>query len=119
MANSSNGIFTGSSTYSTDFQQIIERSVAIASLPLQQLNNQKNALSAQSTELSTVDTKFSALQTAIDNLAKATGAGSFAAAASDPAIAQVHVGDTSFVGDVSLEVVSLGAHTNTLSLDTL
>ena len=114
-----NGIFTGSSTYASDFQQIIERSVAIASLPLRQLGNQKNALSSQSTELSTVESKFSALQTAIDNLVKATGAGSFGAAASDPTIAQVHIGDTSFVGDVTLEVDSLGAHTNTLSLDTL
>ncbi len=114
-----NGIFTGSSTYASDFQQIIDRSVAIASLPLQQLTNQKNALTSQSTEISTVESKFSALQTAIDNLVKATGAGSFGAAASDPAIAQVHIGDTSFVGDVTLEVDSLGAHTNTLSLDTL
>jgi flagellar hook-associated protein 2 len=114
-----NGIFTGSSTYASDFQQIIERSVAIASLPLRQLGNQKNALLSQSTELSTVESKFSALQTAIDNLVKATGAGSFGAAASDPTIAQVHIGDTSFVGDVTLEIDSLGAHTNTLSLDTL
>jgi len=115
----SSGIFTGSSTYSSDFQQIIDRSVAIASLPLSQLNNQKNALTAQSSELSTLASKFSALHNAIDALSSAAGAGSFVASLSDTSVARANVGDTAFTGEVSLEVVSLGAHTNTLSLDAL
>ena len=119
MASSSNTIFTGTSTYTSDFQQIIDRSVAIASLPLTQLNNQKTALTNESTELSTLTGKFSALQSAIDNLNSATGASSFASNLSDPSVAKVNIGATQFTGDVNLEVVSLGARTNTLSLDTL
>jgi len=119
MANSSNTIFTGTSTYTTDFQQIIDRSVAIASLPLTQLNDQKTHLTDQSTELSTLSGKFSSLRGAIDNLSNATGASSFAANLSDSSVAKVNIGATEFTGDVNLEVISLGARTNTLSLDTL
>jgi len=118
MANS-NTIFTGTSTYTSDFQQIIDRSVAIASLPLTQLNNQKTHLTDQSSALSTLSSKFSALHSALDNLNNATGASSFSANLSDPSIAKVHIGATEFTGDVNLEVISLGARTNTLSLDSL
>ena len=64
------GIFTGTSAYSQDFQNVITRAVAIASLPITLLTNQQTTLTNQSNELSTIDSKFTALQTAIRGLPK-------------------------------------------------
>src|ERR1022692_5115505 len=63
------GIFTGTSAYSQDFQNVITRAVAIASMPITLLTNQQTTLTNQSNELSTIDTKFTALQTAIQGIA--------------------------------------------------
>ena len=41
MATSSSAVFTGSSTYSSDFGSVIDRAVAIASLPIQLLTNRR------------------------------------------------------------------------------
>lgn len=112
---SGNTIFSGSSRYANDFQQIIERAVAIASLPLSQLNKQKEAMTAQSTALSDLDTKFSALQTALDNLQKATGGSSLSAALSDSTVARATLSAGALEGVYSLSVITLGAQTSTLS----
>src|SRR5207248_1987263 len=63
--------FTGTSSYSKDFQNVISRAVAIASLPVNLLTGQQNALTSQSNELSTLDTKFTALQSAVQGIQQA------------------------------------------------
>ena len=78
------GIFTGTSAYSQDFQNVINRAVAIASLPITLLTNQQAALTNQSNELSTIDTKFTALQTAIQGIAEAMSGSSYQTTISDP-----------------------------------
>jgi hypothetical protein len=42
------GIFTGTSAYSNDFQNMISRAVAIASMPINLLTSQQTALTNQS-----------------------------------------------------------------------
>ena len=54
--------FTGASSFSADFQSVIDRSVAIRSLGLSSLGNEKNKLTAQSSAVSKLDTVFSNLQ---------------------------------------------------------
>ena len=49
MGTTSSGFFTGSSQFSTDFQNVISRATAIASLPITQLNTDKTNLSSQAT----------------------------------------------------------------------
>ena len=53
MSNSS--IFTGSSRYSSDLQQVLSRAVSIASLPLHLLNNQLTTLQSRSSALDSLD----------------------------------------------------------------
>src|ERR1700758_480724 len=53
------GIFTGTSAYSQDFQNVIDRAVAIADLPISLLGNQQTTLTNQSNELTTIDSLFS------------------------------------------------------------
>ena len=59
---------TGLSGYSTDLQNALNRSVALASLPLQQLQNEQSTLTSQSTELNTLSTLFASLRSSITNL---------------------------------------------------
>lgn len=119
MSTSSNAIFTGTSRFSNDFQQVINRSVAIASLPISQLTNRKNALADQSGEVTSLQTKFSSLQTALQNIGNSTGLSSLTAAVSDAGIARVSLGAGATPASYSLEVVSLGNATNASSAGTL
>ena len=119
MSTSSNAIFTGTSRFSNDFQQVINRSVAIASLPISQLTNRKNALADQSGEVASLQTKFSSLQTALQNIGNSTGLSSLTAAVSDAGIARVSLGTGATPASYSLEVVSLGNATNASSAGTL
>jgi len=119
MSTTSNAIFTGTSRFTNDFQQVIDRSVAIASLPIQQLTNRKNALTDQQTELGTLNGKFASLQSAIQNLSTASGLGSLASSVSDGSIARVNISTGAQPASYSLEVTSLGSFTNTLSSNAL
>ena len=49
-----------SSKYSSDLQQVLSRAVAIASLPLNQLNSQLTTLQNRSTALNSLNGKFTA-----------------------------------------------------------
>jgi len=119
MSTTSTAIFTGTSRFTNDFQQVITRSVAIASLPITQLNNVKNALSDQATEVGTLSNSFSSLQTAIQNLQNATGLNSLTSNVSDSAVATVSLAQGAAPASYSLEVQSLGSFTNTLSSSSL
>src|ERR1035437_1359665 len=112
-------IFTGSSTFANDFQSVITRAVAIASLPLTQYQNQKTDMTAQSTALTGLDATFGALQTAIQNLDTATGPASYASTSSDPTSVGASIGSGALAGTYTVDVVSLGSATSTLSGATL
>jgi flagellar hook-associated protein 2 len=60
-SNTSALYFTGLSTFSSDFQQIIQRSVAIAQLPVTALQNQVTANNDKSTTLQTLNPAVAAL----------------------------------------------------------
>jgi flagellar hook-associated protein 2 len=119
MSTSPNQIFTGSSTFAADFQSVITRAVAIASLPLNQYQNQKTDMTAQSDALTGLDGKFTALQTAIQNLDTATGPASYASTSSDPTAVKATIGSGAMAGTFTVDVVSLGSATSTLSGATL
>src|SRR5258708_3174668 len=108
-------IFNGTSRFSTDFQSVIDRSVAFASLPIDQLNAQKTSYGDQSSALGAIDAKFSALQAAILGIQSATGAGSLTTSVSDGGLARVTTAAGALPGGYSLEVTNLGSFSNTLS----
>lgn len=111
----SSTIFTGSSRYASDFQSLLDRAVAIASLNLTQLSSQKTTLQGQSSALSTLDTKFTAVETAINSLEDATGTSSYSYAISDASIVSAALGDGALAGTWTIEVTSLGAYSSTMS----
>jgi flagellar hook-associated protein 2 len=116
---STSSIFSGSSRYATDFQSVIDRSVAIASLPLQLLNNTKTLLSSQSTAVTALDTKFAALQKAIQGLESTAVDHPFGVSVEDESILGATVSSNAMEGTYTLEVTSLGAYSASLSSDGL
>jgi flagellar hook-associated protein 2 len=115
MGTTSSAIFTGSSAYSTDFQNVISRAVAIASLPMNQLTDDKTTLTNQVTELQTVDSKFGAVQTAIQGISEALDGSSFDATSSDDSVATASLSTGAMEGNYSIQVNDIGAYPTSLS----
>jgi flagellar hook-associated protein 2 len=115
MGTTSSAIFKGSSTYSTDFANVITRAVAIASLPIQQLTTNKTSLSSQSDELTKLDTKFSLLQAAIQNVGTALGASAYQTSVSSDKVVDVSVADGAREGVYSIDVKNIGAYEASMS----
>ncbi len=111
--------FSGTSKYASDFQQIITRAVNIASLPLHQLNNQKNALTDKATAISSIDAKFTAMGTAITSLQTSITQNLMTPTVSDNTVAKVTIGTGALPGDYKLHVIDPGSQTQTLSSDGL
>jgi flagellar hook-associated protein 2 len=113
----SNGstLFNGTSRFSADFQNVINQSVALASLPIQQLQNETSALQGQSSEIASLSGLFSSVQSSIQQLESAVTSGTLVASSSDNTIAQPTVGAGAQPGTYTLNVSSLGAFTNTIS----
>lgn len=107
--------FVGQSSFSQDFQQVLERSVQRQSLQLLQLQSQQTAVSDKSQALLSLDNIFYQLQSAATGIASAFGASSYAATVADPSIAQVLIAEGATTGTYSLEVLSTGSRTQTVS----
>jgi flagellar hook-associated protein 2 len=98
------------SSYSNDLQAVINRAVAIASLPLNQLQNQLQNMNDQSTALSGLDSKFSAVQSALDGLGSALGTASYTGSASNPDAVGVSVSAGAMQGSYSIDVTDIGSY---------
>jgi flagellar hook-associated protein 2 len=105
----SSAIFNGTSRYSQDFQVVVERSVAIARLPILQLETDRNSLSAQSTALKTITDRVAALRGSLDSLRSSLDANPNSASTTTSGIASVSVTRAAAPGTYSLSVLSPGA----------
>ncbi|HZU27800.1 MAG TPA: flagellar filament capping protein FliD [Bryobacteraceae bacterium] len=111
--------FNGTSSYSADLNNVINRALQIASLPEALLSNQLTELQAQSSALQSLGNVFSNLQSAINNLDSATGTSSFGATVSDQTVAKAHVAAGVLPGSYTINVVNLGSRTTAMSDDGL
>ncbi len=111
----STSYFNGSSTYSAQLQQTITQAVNIASLPITQLQSQQATSEGEQAELQNVTSSFSAMQAAISALGSSTGVGAFSATVSQPSIASASISSGVMAGNYSLNVISVGSQTNTIS----
>jgi flagellar hook-associated protein 2 len=105
------------SQYSSDLQQVLTRAIAIASLPLDQLNSNLTTLQNRSTELNTLNGKFGALLTAVQGISSAVD--STTAQVSNSSVIAAHSDATALPGTYAIHVVSAGAFTTSLSNSTL
>ena len=111
--------FTGNSAFSADLQQVITRAVNIASLPIAQLQGQLGILTNQQTELQTLGSKFQSLQNALGSIDSASSANSFSASVDNQLVASASVGSGAQAGNYSVNVLSVGSQTNTISPNTI
>ncbi|HLK69758.1 MAG TPA: flagellar filament capping protein FliD [Bryobacteraceae bacterium] len=107
--------FTGSSSFSTDFNNVIDRAVAIAQLPITQLTTDQTSLTNQSSELSKLDTTLTALQTAVAQIGTALGGSSYQSEVSSPNVVNVNVADGAQEGYYTMNVSSIGAYESSMS----
>ena len=115
MATVSSPVFTGVSSFANDLQSVITRAVAIASLPLNQLQNELQTLDARQTALTGLSDKFGALQTAIQNISDSMGSSSLLATSSDSTTAKVTVADGAVPDTYTLEIQDPGASSASIS----
>jgi flagellar hook-associated protein 2 len=106
--------FTGSSTYSSSFQQVITRAVGIASLPIQGLQSQVTNLNSQASTVTGLNAAFATLQADIQNLDSGV-AGSPSAQSSDPTAVSATAAAGALNGTYSIQVDDVGSSTTTLS----
>jgi flagellar hook-associated protein 2 len=115
MGTTSAPIFNGTSTYSQDFQNVISRATAIASLPITQLTTDQTNLTDQATALSGLDGKFQALQTAVQGISDALAGSAFQADISDDTKLGVSLTDGAIEGNYTVDVVDPGAYATSMT----
>jgi flagellar hook-associated protein 2 len=107
--------FTGVSTYASQLQQVITHAVDVASLPLQQMQNELQEMDSQSSEMSTLNTDFAALQTAIQQLDSSMGASSYSATSSDSSLVGASVSAGAAEGTYTVDVSDPGSSSTSIS----
>jgi flagellar hook-associated protein 2 len=108
-------IFTGTSRFSTDFQNVIARAVGIASLPISQMTSDLASVQSQSKDLDSLDRKLATLLSAAQGLGSAAGSAGLQAAISDPSVVSAVVGDGAMEGNYSIQVEDAGAYAASMS----
>ncbi len=105
---------TGLSNYSQDLQNEVNRQIALASLPMQELQNEVNGLTSQSTELSTLSSDFQSLQSAVANL-NADSQGILSSSVSDSSVLSATVGTGALPGVYTVQVTQAGIYASAMS----
>ncbi len=106
--------FTGQSTFSSSFEQVLQRAVSIASLPMQELENELNTLQSQQTDLNNMQSAFNTLQGALQSVASAA-TGQVSASSSDNSVVVATAQSTTLPGTYSISVQNVGSSTSTIS----
>jgi flagellar hook-associated protein 2 len=114
---STSSIFSGTSRYSSDFQDIIGRSVSIASLQLSLMQTQLRTVQSESSALLSIDSKFESLLSAVSGLSSA--AVSQSSSVSNGSILSATVSSEAIYGTYTVKVIDPGSYGLTGSKDGL
>src|SRR5579871_1566035 len=106
---------TGSSTFAPDLQSALNRAIAIASLPIQQLTNDQQRVGAQTSELNTISGLFSTLQQDVQSFPSGSGSSGLGASVSDQTILQASLTGSSLQGSYTIQVLNPGSSSTALS----
>jgi len=106
---------TGSSTFAPDLQNALNRAIAIASLPIQQMTAEQQQIQSQSTELSTISGLFTTLQSDVQSFPTGSGSSGLAASVSDQTILQANLTGSSLQGTYTIQVLDPGSSSTALS----
>jgi flagellar hook-associated protein 2 len=109
---------TGLSNYSQDLQNEVNRELALAALPMQQVEDDVTTLTSQSTELNTLNSDFQALQSAIANV-DSSNQGVLSASVSNESVLNANVSAGALAGTYTVDVTSAGSYSSAMSSDGL
>ncbi|MEN6606944.1 MAG: flagellar filament capping protein FliD [Bryobacteraceae bacterium] len=112
-------VFNGTSRYAEDFQSLIDRSVAIASLQKDQLEDNLTEMESEATALDSLDSVFTSLQSAIESLKSAVEEQANSLSNSSGSVVSASITSDASEGVYSVEVVDLGSYTSAMSKDGL
>jgi flagellar capping protein FliD len=107
--------FSGNSSYSEDLNGVIERSVKLATLPLETMNGQLDQLNSEFEELDLLNSGFSQLESAVDAIAGALEGSSYKAGISNDSVVSASLSNGAAEGVYSISVKSIGAYATSLS----
>jgi flagellar hook-associated protein 2 len=114
MATSPSAVFSGQSSYSADFQQVLTRAVGIASLPLQAMQSDVSKLQAEQQALSGLQSQFTGIQNAIQAVSAAVN-GSFTSVSSQPQSVAASITSGALAGTYKIQVDDPGSSSTSLS----
>jgi len=106
---------TGSSNFATDLEASVSRAIQIASLPMEQLEEDQSTISGQTTELSTLGNLFNSLQTALQGIGSGTGTSALQATVGDQSVVTANVTGTALPGTYTVDVVDPGSSSSAIS----
>lgn len=106
--------FNGTSTYSSDFQTVLNRAVQTASLPMQSAQQEVTTLQGQQSALTSLDTAFTTLQTDIQNINSAAS-GAPSAQVSNTSALTANVSSNALNGSYTIQIDNPGSSTTTMS----
>lgn len=107
--------FTGQSTYSAQFQQVIDKAVQIQEIPLDGMADRANVDQSRQSALQSLDQALATLQSATTALQSSIGSQALSASVSDNSVASASLGSGAMTGVYQLEIDSLGSATQTVS----
>ena len=107
--------FTGSSAFSSQLAQVIANAVAIASIPMDNLQTEQTTVQGQQSELQTLTSDFSSLGTALTSVDSSTGSSSYSASVSNSSVASASVSSGILAGTYTLDVTNPGAQETVMS----
>lgn len=108
-------LFNGTSRFSNDFVQVIDRAVRIATLPMTQMQQQRVRASDEAAALKIVEAKVLALQASLVGVGGTLDTKSWQTASSDTKIARASSSDGVAAGSYTLQVNKLGASSTAVS----
>ena len=106
--------FSGDSTFSSSFQQVLQRAVSIASLPMEQVQGEVTTLQSQQSDLSNMLATFGSLQNSVQDIASAM-TGAVSASSSNSSVVSAAAASNTLPGTYSIEVDDIGSSTSTIS----
>lgn len=106
--------FAGQSTFSSSFQQVLQRAVSIASLPMQELEGEVSTLQSQQSDLNNMQLTFNSLTSALQAISTAM-TGDVSATSSDSTVVSAAAQSTTLPGTYSIQVSDTGSSTTTIS----
>lgn len=104
----------GLSNYSQDLQNAVNQQVALAELPMQQLETEVSNLTSQTSELGTLSSDFQSLQSAVASL-NTDSQGILSASVSNSNVLNAAVGADALAGTYTVTVTQAGTHASAMS----